>query len=99
MRVISAVLAAALLAVATTAWAQADQAKPVDKPEASPASRVTTASAKDDPDVVVCINHPQLGSRIPGKKECRTRRDWDRITDDSRRALERLQGMTMQHVQ
>jgi hypothetical protein len=96
VRVISTVLAAALLAAATAAWAQADQAKPVSKPEAS---REQTASAKGDPDEVVCISHQQMGSRIPGKKECHTLRVWDQMTDDARQALERLQRMTMQHMQ
>jgi hypothetical protein len=97
MRVISAVLAAALLVSATAAWAQADQAKPVNKPE--PASREQTAAAKSDPDEVVCISHQQMGSRIPGKKECHTLRVWDQMTDDARRMLEDLQRRTMQHMQ
>jgi hypothetical protein len=98
MRVISTVPAAALLVAATAAWAQ-DQAKPAGKPEASPASREATSSAKGDPDAVVCISHQKMGSRIPGKKECHTRRVWDQMTDDARQTLERLQRTTMQHMQ
>jgi hypothetical protein len=99
MRVIPTVLAGALLASATTAWAQADQAKPVDKPEASPVSRQATASAKGDPEEVVCISQQKLGSRIPGKRECHTLRVWNQMADDGRRVLEDLQRRTMQHMQ
>jgi len=76
---------------------EADQTKPVNKPEASPASQEKAASTKDDPDEVVCISHQETASRIPGKKECHPLRVWDQMTDDARQTLERLQRMTMQH--
>jgi len=100
MRAFSPILAAVLLTTATAAWAQAAQTKPVKHPGAAPAARVKTAADKADSDaVVVCIHHQQLGSRIPGKKECHTLRVWNQMTDDARRTVEDLQRMTMQHMQ
>jgi hypothetical protein len=59
-------------------------------PGAAPQAAQPTST--DDPNEVVCrAGEPILGSRFPGPRICRTRKEWDQIKRDSQEALFRQQ--------
>jgi hypothetical protein len=67
------------LLVSPLALAQQTTATPAAAPQAAPA---------DDPNEVICHSgEPILGSRFPGPRQCHTRKEWDRIKQDSQEAL------------
>lgn len=61
-----AVILCAMLAAATAAMAQA--------PSGGTATKKTGVA--NDPDEIVCINEPVIGSRLARRRVCRTRAEW-----------------------
>ena len=57
-------------------------ADPVDAPTSAPP---TTAESLPDPssDKKICKSLAYTGSRLPAKKLCKTKADWDAMTDQS----------------
>jgi len=52
------------------------------------AAPATQAAPQDDPNEVIChAGEAPIGSRFPGPRICRTRREWDQIKRDSQDAL------------
>ncbi len=50
-------------------------------------------AANSDPNKMVCKNTPaKIGSRIGGGRECRTQREWDDITAQNQREIEKMQA-------
>ena len=88
MRSLSSIGLVALIAFGSTpVWAQssgppAPNASPVTVPPVKPAK---------DPEEVVCVRQEEVGSRVPGPKECHTRRVWDQMTQDARDNVQDLQ--------
>jgi hypothetical protein len=75
-------------------------------PDAAPAARpaagekvvVTGAAEKDDPDDpnrVECRSEPELGSRLMGKRECLTLREWDDRRKKSQAILDGAQSRAL----
>jgi hypothetical protein len=50
---------------------------------------VPVAGKADPQDKMVCRTEETIGSRLGGHRECHTRRDWDRMAQDSRNVLDR----------
>ena len=48
--------------------------------QAQPAT--TTPAAPVDPDKKICKTIKETGSRLGGKRECRTQAEWDRIAEE-----------------
>lgn len=51
------------------------------------------ADARKDPDRIICRRHKPTGSRI-SEKICMTSRQWQQMTEDTQRVLDRAQGQT-----
>ncbi len=63
---------------------------------ASPAQEaeyLSAADARKDPDRIICRRHKPTGSRI-SEKICMTARQWQTMTDDTKRVLDRAQRQT-----
>ena len=63
---------------------------------ANPASEgeyLSAADARKDPDRIICRRHKPTGSRI-SEKICMTARQWQQMTEDTRRTLDKAQGQT-----
>jgi len=59
-------------------------------PAVVPAATAPAAqpAPQDDPNEMICKSgEPILGSRFPGPRVCRTRKEWDQIRRDSQDAL------------
>jgi len=54
---------------------------------------LSSADARKDPDRIICRRHKPTGSRI-SEKICMTARQWQQMTDDTRRALDKAQRTT-----
>ena len=54
---------------------------------------LSAADARSDPDRIICRRHKPTGSRI-SEKICMTARQWQQMTDDSRRTLDKAQRTT-----
>lgn len=54
---------------------------------------LSAADARKDPDRIICRRHKPTGSRI-SEKICMTARQWQQMTDDTQRVLDRAQGQT-----
>jgi len=82
MRSLPMIGVAAIIALSSSlAWAQ------------SPQQNSNAAPAKTaDPDEVICVHHTDPGTRIPGPKECHTRRVWDQMSNDARQNTQDLQN-------
>lgn len=51
-----------------------------------------SAQTQEDPNEIVCRpGHAVTGTRIPGPRECHTRRDWDQMRKDSQQQLSTYQ--------
>lgn len=44
-----------------------------------------------DGERVICTRETVVGTRLPNRKTCRTREEWDRISEQSREEVERVQ--------
>jgi hypothetical protein len=80
---------AALLGLATPAWAQTD----AGQPQAAAATAVAgvKVTAGKDPEAIVCVHHDPAGTRIPGPTECHPRRVWDQLTEAARQETQDVQ--------
>jgi hypothetical protein len=87
MRTLSLIGVAVLAALGSSpAWAQSSS------PSAqAPAADAPKKVIAKDPEEVVCIRQELPGSRVPGPKECHTRRVWDQISQDARDNAQDLQ--------
>lgn len=72
-----------MLALATPAAAQTASAQPQP---AAPA-----ASKAKDPDRIICERQEEIGSRLGGKKVCKTAAQWDEERQQERDALDKFQ--------
>ncbi|WP_200885032.1 hypothetical protein [Croceibacterium mercuriale] len=70
------VLAASVLTLA----AAPAQATATAQPVATPAAAAPAAPAAD-PDRRICRRFTATGSLVPGRRECRTAAEWDRIAE------------------
>ncbi len=64
---------------------------------AAPALAADPAPAKadaGDPNKVICKRHVPIGQLAGGKKECRTRAEWEAIRRDAQDDTQRLQRAT-----
>ena len=80
-------LAACVAAGSSPAWSQTDTKTQVAPPTVGDVKKV----AVKDPDEIVCIHQTSIESRIPGKPECHTRRDWDAMSDAAHRTTQDMQ--------
>jgi hypothetical protein len=76
----------ALVAVSATAYAD----------PSSPDATATAASAQapaSDPDEIVCrANQVMTGTRIPSGRICHTRREWDKMQEESKMMVQQQQA-------
>jgi hypothetical protein len=73
---------------------------PADPPAASStppsAAAAQPASNANDPNKVVCRSQAaKIGSRLGATRECRTQREWDEISTQDRREVEKMQATGM----
>ena len=54
---------------------------------------LSATDARKDPDRIICRRHKPTGSRI-SEKICMTARQWQQMTEDTRRTLDKAQGQT-----
>lgn len=86
-------LAAALLLSSTAVSAQAQSAGPpmAAEPATQPAPAHAAKNSRD-PNQVICKREAEIGSRLGGHQDCRTRADWDQIARDSEQAVTLMQS-------
>lgn len=84
-------LLAISVAVLSISSAFADPpATPAATPAAAPAQPAATAN---DPNKIVCRSKAaKIGSRLGATRECRTQREWDDISAQDRREVEKMQA-------
>ena len=58
--------------------------------QAQPAT--TTPAAPVDPDKKICKTIKETGSRLGGKRECRTQAEWDRIAEEQSKKAQGTMG-------
>lgn len=86
MRILAVAASAAVMSLALSAAASA--ADPASAPKgAAAAPTAADTQKKDDPNRVICKAQEVTGSAIPRAKICRTKRDWDQLTEESRQAM------------
>lgn len=86
MRRLAPVIAVAALALPVVS--AAGETKPAPKQRVAPIANTTLGKTKDG---LVCKQVLRTGSRLGGTKICKTREEWDVITQDARQATERRQ--------
>jgi hypothetical protein len=80
----------ASVAVLSISSAVADPPAATTAPSAVPAQAPTAAN---DPNKVVCRSKSApIGSRLGATRECRTQREWDDISAQDRREVEKMQA-------
>jgi hypothetical protein len=82
---VAAVALSGALGFAATAFA-ADDAPPPKTSAAGP--HADDGRKKDDPDRIICKSPDVTGSRLPGKKICHTKREWDDISEEARKLMD-----------
>jgi hypothetical protein len=88
MRALSLISAAVLISLGSApAWAQTPAPN-----TANTGAPATVPKPAKDPEEIVCIRQAEIGSRIPGPKECHTRRVWDQMSQDARDNAQDLQN-------
>jgi hypothetical protein len=80
---------ATLVAVFAVAVPAAAQTPPVD-PAAPPAA----AQKAKDPNRIICEREEEIGSRLGGKKICKTAQQWEQSRQQSRSDVDDLQRYT-----
>ena len=61
-------------------------------------SATSTMPAQPDPrDKVTCRRETPIGSLIPGKKTCHTRREWDQIAENARADVDTMRDRASAH--
>lgn len=80
---------------ASSAFAQGAPSSPPSDPQQQPASQPTTVPAttegESNREKMICKKVDVPGTRIGGKKVCKTKREWDQIQRDSADAARRTQ--------
>lgn len=80
---------------ASSAHAQGTPVSPPSDPQAPQPTTTTTAPAtpegESDRERVICKKVDVPGTRIGGKKVCKTKREWDQVQRDTADALRRTQ--------
>ena len=56
-----------------------------------PQTQAPTSDKPFRPDQVICERQEDTGSRLTGRKVCRTRSQWAQIRQDERSSVERIQ--------
>ena len=79
---------AAVAVLCFPAAAAAGEARPVAEKRVKPIANTTLSKSKDG---MVCKLVLRTGSRLGEKKVCKTKEEWDVITQDARQATERRQ--------
>lgn len=62
--------------------------------QVAPITRQTGVS--NDPGEIVCIREGEIGSRLRGRRVCRTRAAWDEIREHARQITDRVQNQSKQ---
>jgi|tagenome__1003787_1003787.scaffolds.fasta_scaffold20986375_3 hypothetical protein len=65
-------------------------AAPAAAQNAAPAQAAAPATAKD-PNRIICERQEEIGSRLGGKKVCKTAAQWDEERQQERDALDKFQ--------
>jgi invasion protein IalB len=81
-------MATIVIAVAITAPAAAQPA-PSD-----PAAPAPTTQKLRDPNRIICEREEEIGSRLGGKKICKTAQEWEQARQQSRNDVDDLQRYT-----
>ena len=81
-------LIAAVAVFCLPAAVAAGEARPVAEKRVKPIANTTLSRSKDG---MVCKLVLRTGSRLGEKKVCKTKEEWDVITQDARQATERRQ--------
>lgn len=76
-----ALILCATFAAATAAFAQA----PADEPLTQKTGVI------NDPDEIVCVREPVIGSRLAQRRVCRTRAEWAAAREEVKLEVERAQ--------
>jgi len=79
---------AAVAVLCIPAAAAAGDARPVAEKRVKPIANTTLSKSKDG---MVCKLVLRTGSRLGEQKVCRTKAEWDAISQDARQATERRQ--------
>src|SRR5687768_17790315 len=79
---------ALVAALCLPAFAVAGEARPVPEKRVKPIPNTTLSKSKDG---MVCKLLLRTGSRLGGRKVCKTKAEWDAISQDARQATERRQ--------
>ncbi len=88
MRVASLLVLAALCAGAALS-AAADTPPPPPPPAKPPVQQAAASTAKpSDLDRIVCHSRDQTGTRLPAKKECHSKREWEEQATLTRQNLD-----------
>ena len=87
MRRLAPIAAVAVLCVPAAVFA-ADEARPVAAKRVAPIANTTLSKSKDG---MVCKLVLRTGSRLGERKVCKTKEEWDVISQDARQATERRQ--------
>lgn len=59
----------------------------------APSTGDTAERSRADMNQVVCVKQADTGSRLGGRRICRTRAQWAEEQDESRKVTERIQSM------
>ncbi len=87
------VLSVASIAVVLIASASADPVAPASTSPAPASASAQAPLAASDPDKVECRTlAAKTGSRLGGRRECRTAREWDDIRHQNEHELEKMQA-------
>ena len=75
-----------------TACAATSETQTLAAAEAAPEQAVETAAAEPeshlDPDKMICKKQQVTGSRLAGRKICKTRREWEQARAEARRGAD-----------
>jgi invasion protein IalB len=82
-------LVATLVAAFAVAVPAAAQTPPVD-----PAAPSAAAQKTKDPNRIICEREEEIGSRLGGKKICKTAQQWEQSRQQSRSDVDDLQRYT-----
>jgi hypothetical protein len=87
------VLSLGIVSTLTIANAAADPGSSTSNTATQATPQASAPVAASDPDRMVCRTlEAKTGSRIGGRRECRTQREWDDIRQQNQRELEKMQA-------
>jgi hypothetical protein len=64
--------------------------------EAQVAPTTRQTGVNNDPNEIVCIREQEIGSRLRGRRVCRTRAAWDEVREHARQVIDRVQNQSKQ---